>query len=327
MSSTVETCINDPMLFMAPLAHSARFYPMGFPADVASNSPEVLAAARENWGVYQARFDRPPISVHAIVSGGGAGLPPDPVLRGQRHLLLWMCDRENFSVCDWRRRFGFCFVTETTVADHVFFNWHFLDAIVLTLQELNFYTALHAACVAWQGSGVLLYGESGAGKSTLSYACARRGWTFVADDASTVVWDAGRVVAGTPHHFRFRAEAPELFPELRGRTTGYQLGHKPTIQVPTADLPIHTAPDCHLDRIVFIRRDGSSRASLRPVPASETVERIRADMPVFDPELEERRQRTVAEIAQLPAFELRYAHYADAVDRLEELVRGGEPAC
>jgi len=107
---------------------------------------------------------------------------------------------------------------------------------------------------------------------------------------------------------------------LRGLTAGYQLDRKPTIEVMTADLPIRTAPECRLDRIVFVIRDGSSRASLRGIGKGEVLERIRPDMPVFDPELEEQRQRTVTSIAELPAFELRYSHYADAVERLEELV-------
>lgn len=320
----VETRINDPMQFLTPLAYASRFYPMGFPTDIASNSHEVLEAARESWGKYQPRFDRPAIRMHAIVSEGRSERPPDPVLRGQRHLMAWMLDQENFAVCDWRQRFGFCFVTQATAADHVFFRWHFLEAIVSTLQEMNFYTALHAACVAWEGSGVMLYGDSGMGKSTITYACARRGWTYVADDASTFVRDEGGLVIGTPHCFRFRADAPDLFPELRGLTAGYQLDRKPTIEVQTADLPIRTALESRLDRIVFVVRDGSARASLRAIGRAEALERIRQDMPVFDPELEAQRIATVASICHAPAFELRYAHYADAVERLEELVRGGE---
>jgi len=323
-TNVVETRANDPMQYLAELPYTGRFYPMGFPADISTNSREVLEAALESWSVYQPRFDRPPVRMHVVVSEGSSERPPEPVLRGQEHLLAWMFDQENFSVLDRRQRFGFSVVTRATVADHVFFRWHFLEAVVLSLQELNYYTSLHAGCVAWEGSGVLLYGDSGVGKSTLSYACARRGWTYTSDDGTALLWGGGRIGIGESHHFRFRAEAQELFPELRGRTVGRQLDRKPTIEVYTADLDIRTAPDCRIDRIVFLSRDARASASLRPLRPEEVEGRLRQDIPVFDPDLEEERARTIASVAALPAFELLYPSYEEAVRKLEELVRGGE---
>jgi hypothetical protein len=319
--TAVETQINDPLQYVTPLPYAARLYPRGFPADIASNAPEVLAAARESWGVYQPQFDRPPIRVHCLVSDGGAERPPDPVLRGQRHLLLWVSDQENFAVCDWRRRFASSFVTRATVADPVFFRWHFLDALVYMLQELNNYISVHAACIAWKGDGVLLYGDSGMGKSTLSYACARQGWTYIADDASSILWDDARTVLGEPHHFRFRQDAPEIFPELRGLTVGRQLDRKPTIEVMTANLPIRTAAECRVSRIVFVNRAEGSPPSLQPLPAEESRRRLLRDMVSFDPDLEQRRLQVIESIAELPAFELTYSNYPEALAQLQNLVR------
>jgi len=322
----VETRINDPLLHRAPLPYVGRYYPYGFPVDVASDMREVLDAAHESFGAYAPRFDRPPIRVHILTSEGSRVRPPAPVLRGQRHLLMWVADRENFSVCDYTQRFGYCCVTRATVADRIFFRWHFVDAVVTTLLELNYFIALHAACVAWEGAGVLLYGESGVGKSTLSYACARRAWTYVSDDASSVVLEGGRTVIGEPHHFRFRAEAPDLFPELRGHTVGRQLDNKPTIEVFTADLPIRTAPECRLEHIVFLDRRPGIRASLARIGREEAVERLQEDMAAFDPALDRRRSEAVEAIAEAPAFELRYSDYEEAVRLMEQIVREGKQA-
>lgn len=328
MSGThaVETPIHDPLLYLAPLAYVGRYYPYGFPVDIASNMREVLDAARESWGAYAARFDRPPIRLHVLASEGSGGTPPAPILRGQRNMLAWVSDQENFSVCDRLQRFGYSSVTRATVADRVFFRWHFLDAVVYVLLEMNYITSLHAACVAKEGAGVLLHGASGVGKSTLAYACAKRGWTYISDDASSVLWDGGRTVIGEPHHFRFRAEAAELFPELRGLTEGRPLGRKPTIEVDTAKLPIHTAPEARVERIVFLDRRPGCDTSIRRVARDEARERLRQDMAVFDPELEARRQQAVDSISEAPAFELRYSDFEDAAGALEKLARAGEPA-
>jgi hypothetical protein len=321
--TTVETQINDPLQYLAGLPYTARYYPMGFPADIAANSRAVLEAAQASWSLYHLRFDQPPVRMHVIVSEDGDHAP-EAVLRGQQNILVWMADQRNFAVLDSRRRFAFAFVTRATVADCVFFRWHYLEAVVLTLQEMSYYTSLHAACLAWEGSGVALYGDSGVGKSTLAYACARRGWTYISDDGISLLWSGGRIAIGESHHFRFRAEAPEIFPELRGLTVGRQLDRKPTIEVHTANLPIRTAPECRVDRIVFLNRTAGARAVLMPVPAAAVRERLRQDMPVFDPDSEEQRLGIVNSICELPAFELRYGEFEDAAAMLERLVQGRE---
>jgi hypothetical protein len=322
-ANVIETRVNDPLLYQAPLPFTGRYYPYGFPVEVASDRREVLDAAYESFGAYAPRFDAPPLRIHVLVGEGGDRLPPAPVLRGQRHLLLWVSDQENFAVIDRRERFGYSCVTRATLADRVFFRWHFLDALIYVLLELNYITSLHAGCVALDGAGVLLYAESGMGKSTLSYACAKHGWTYISDDSSSVVWDSGGTVIGEPHRFRFRAEASELFAELRGRTVGYQLESKPTIEVYTADLPISTAPDCRVEHIAFLNRRPGTRAGIVPIGKQEALERLQQDMAVFDPDLEARRRGVIEAIADLPAFELRYSNYEEAVLLLEQIVRKG----
>lgn len=322
-ANAVEIRINDPLLFRAPLPYEGRYYPYGFPVDVASDMREVLDAAHESFGAYPPRFDRPPIRVHVLTCEGSRVHAPAPVPRGQRHLLMWVADRENFTVCDRLQRFAYCCVTHATVADRIFFRWHFLDAVVTTLLELNYFTALHAACVAWKGAGVLLFGESSVGKSTLSYACARRGWTFISDDASSILLGGGRTVIGEPHRFRFRAEAPDLFPELRGRTVGYQLDRKPTIEVLTAELSIRTAPECRVERIALLDRRPGIRASIAHIGSEEAAERFQQDMPTFGPEVDARRRAAVESICEAPAFELRYSNYEEAALLLEQIVQGG----
>ncbi len=325
-TNAVEIAVNDPLLYAVPLPHKARLYPLGFPLDIATNSKEVLAAANESWGVYPARFDRPPLRVHVVTTEGGHGLPPDPVFRAQEHLLNIVSDQENFAVCDRLQGFGHCFVTRATVADPVFFRWHFLDAVVYMLLEFSYATSLHAACVALDGAGVLLYGVSGTGKSTLAYACARSGWTYISDDGVNILWDGERTVIGEPHRFRFRADAPDIFPELQGLTAGRELDRKPTIEVRTADLAIRTSPDCRVEKLVFLERRPGDRQRLVRISREDARARVLADFTLLDPALHAKRMQAIESVLEVPAFELRYESFEDAVVLLEEIVRDGDTA-
>jgi hypothetical protein len=162
------------------------------------------------------------------------------------------------------------------------------------------------------------------GKSTLAYACARRGWTFVTDDGSTLLWHRrDRAVAGEPHRFHFREEAAEVFPELRGLTVGRELGHKPTIEVRTAGLPIRTAPECRVERIVFLDRRRGRSARMAPLGKEEARERLMGDTTLWEPEVQARRMEVIESVLEAPSFELRYGSHEDAVPLLERLVREG----
>src|SRR5262245_52276898 len=100
------------------LPHARRFHPAGFPLELASNSPAVLEAALDSWGAFPLRFERPPLVVRvAVADAGPQPLPPLPAFRAQRHLLAIVADAANFAVCDYTRRFAFCWTTSATVAD------------------------------------------------------------------------------------------------------------------------------------------------------------------------------------------------------------------
>jgi hypothetical protein len=320
-TNAVETSVNDPLLCAAPLPFTGRYYPLGFPLDIAANSPKVLDAAHESWGVYAQRFDVPPIRMHVVTTGGGSGLPPDPAFRCQRHLTAIVGDQENFAICDCSRLFAFCMVTETTMSDAVFFRWHFLEPVVWMLHAQTYYTSLHAACVAWNGAGVLLCGESGMGKSTLAYACAQRGWTFITDDGCSLLWDRDRRVIGESHHFRFRAEAADLFPELRGLTVGHVMERKPTIEVHTAGLPIRTSPECRADAIVFLERQPGCRPLVARVAKEEARERL-MQWPLEGAEVQVRRVAAIEALLEAPAFDLRYGGFEEGVAVLEQIMQG-----
>jgi serine kinase of HPr protein (carbohydrate metabolism regulator) len=57
---------------------------------------------------------------------------------------------------------------------------------------------VHASCVAWNGTGLLLRGPSGAGKSDLALRLLERGAVLVADDRVDLRRAGSRVLATAP---------------------------------------------------------------------------------------------------------------------------------
>ena len=316
----------DPLLASLALPCKAEFYPHGFPVSIATNSPAVLEAADKSWGGLRKRFDERPVEIRCLVSRGSSRrCPPSPVVRAQSNLLAGVAGRENFQCCDLEKGFAFAWVTEAVVENTDFFRYHFLEAMTWCLLDTKHLVSIHAACVALDGRGMLLAGNSGVGKSSLAYACARRGWTYTSDDATSLVRrDRGRTALGNPRVFRFRGTAGELFPEFsgfRGRRRG---NGKPTIEVSTSMLPaIRTAAEAHVDFIVFLNRRDAVEGSveLRPVFKVEAANLLWPG--VWPPELKSVREERAAVERLLDAelFELRYRELDAAVDALESVVR------
>jgi hypothetical protein len=249
------------------------------------------------------------------------------VVRAQGNLLVSVADKENLYVGDLFAGFGSAWVTQAAVAARGYFRYHVLEALAYMLLEALHVAALHAACVAFHGHGVLLAGDSGAGKSSLAYACARRGWIYCTDDGSLLVMHGtGRSVLGNPLSFRFRGTAAELFPEFKGMEESRRGNGKPTIEVQTAALPeIRTALKSRVDYIVFLNRCEAARgrAELFPVSREEAQARLLVDPWPAELPTREERQSAVRRLAEAGAYELRYRELDAAVDRLEQLVLGG----
>ncbi len=295
---------------------------------IASNSAAVLAAAEESWGGLQKWFDEAPVEVRCLVSKGGAGrLPPPTVVRAQRNLLTGVANSDNYMCCDLQKGFGSAWITECVVMHTEYFRVHFLEAMAYSLLDTLHLVAVHAACVSLDGHGVLLTGDSGAGKSSLAYACARRGWTYTSDDASSLVRrDRGRTVLGNPRMFRFRTAAGGLFPEFSDRKESRRAKGKPTIEVPTASLPaIRTAPRTRADYVAFLnRRDGiAGQARILPVTREDAASRLYFAPWPRDLETRPERRAALERLLQAELFELRYRELDAAVEALERLIRGG----
>jgi hypothetical protein len=321
--STVEglkTRPFDPLLHDIDLPLMARYHPVGFPLDIATNSRDVLEAAAESWGHYSPEFQCQPLALRIVVQPEG-DLAPEPSFRSQGHYFSIISDRDNFASYDSKRMCGYCFVSAKTAADHTWFRYYFLETMVYMLLAQRYVVPLHAACVARNGSGVLLCGFSGAGKSTLAYACARAGWTYVADDSTLLLPDADdRMAIGRPHLVRLRDDASRLFPELAGYVPRPRPNGKLSIEVPLSAFPeIQTADHCRIGCVVFLERKSGGATRAEALPQGEVVETLLRDMPSYGEEVRAMVGRTVRRLRLVPAYRMQYDALDDAVELLSKL--------
>lgn len=323
-NATAGAALNDPLLQCFDLPLEKMLYPLGFPLELATNSGEVICAAQESWGSYSQVFSREPVRLRIAVAGGDPSAPPaPPAYRAREHLFTIVAGAENFATCDLRGGFGFAWLTEGAVADRGYARFYFLEGMAYSIITSLHLTALHAACVCLEDSGVLLCGASGAGKTSLAWACARHGFTFVSDDATSLVRGSpGRTVVGQPSQLRFRDSAGELFPEFRGLAARQGSHGRPSIEIRTHRFPaIRTASSCRVDHLVFLKRVGEERPRLVPIPKAEARARLEAELPVLDPWSYERQIASLDELLDAGAYELNYGELPAAVDVLEALCR------
>jgi hypothetical protein len=316
----------DPILANTRFPLRTIYFPLGFPVEIASNSPEIMEAARQSWGRFQFRFPFPPLLLRMGVNGEGSEelVPPEPVCRLQWNILSNVADRENFIVSDLERGRSFGWVTRTTLESPMYLRYHFLEAAALSMISVLRAVPVHAACVALQNHGVLLCGDSGAGKSSLAFSCARSGWTYVSDDSTYIPLNrSDRLVIGNSHQIRFRPSGASIFPELEGRPITPRAAGKPSIEIPITEFPgIVAADSTEVHFIIRLNRRQVSNPELVRVPSGSLSTSFHRDL-IPLAEMRSTQENAIRRLVEAETFELRYNDLDWAVDRLQQLVNTG----
>ena len=323
----VEPSEEDPIRSMTELPLRALYFPLGFALEIHTNSPAVLAAAEQSWGFFQPKFSYPPLTLRLGVTGnvpGSSSVLPEPVCRSQGNLLSNIADAHNFVISDLNAGFSFGWITQQTSETSLYLRYHILEAAALCMISALRVIALHAACVAPNGHGMLLCGDSGAGKSTLAFAGARAGWTFVSDDASYLPFDReDRMVVGNCHQVRLRESSVQFFPELEGRPITPRAAGKPSIEIPTAELPkLITADTATIKSIIFLNRrhvEAPGLFSFRKETALSWFKKT----PLKSPMSCVAQEAAIHHLIDVEIFELRYTSLNWAVERLQTLALAG----
>jgi hypothetical protein len=313
------------MLDAPELSLRQIFHPLGFPAELRTNSAEMLAEAEDKWGIFEKRFDTEPIRLEIhVVETGSMECPPAPWCRIMQPLVVSVADSNNYSIADISLNKTQMTLSTAALRNKPYLRCFFLDGAVGCHLATRYATPVHAACVALDGRGVLLCGDSGAGKSTLSYACARSGWTYVTDDGSFLL-NSGtkRFVTGNCHQVRFRPSAAEFFAEVRGLEITPRAAGKPSLELPTAPMGHMTlAQNAKIDFIVFLNRHSGGPPQLRPYHTDVARQFMRQTL-YGSPQSLALQYEAIEHLLTAQVFELRYTDLDWAVDRLQTLVREG----
>ncbi|HUA20328.1 MAG TPA: hypothetical protein VMB25_16385 [Bryobacteraceae bacterium] len=322
---SLEQDIADPVLSKAGLPLSRTFYPYGFPLELETNAEDVLQAAEEGWGAFLPAFDAAPVRLLlGVIEGEPEALPLRSAVRARGHLMSIVANARNFAVCDFEQGFAFGWVTPEVAADHSLLRYRFLIAAGTTLIEQRSLASLHGALVARNGLGVVLCGDSLAGKSTLAYACARAGWTFISDDGTFLVRSrTDRYAVGDSHTFRFRDDAPSLFPELAEFMPVIRPNGKIGIEVFTRELAIATAAGCNVEHLIFLNRHHAGAPRLRRCGKERAREAWEAHAIFGGEGTRTAQQQCYLRLLEAGLWEMDYSDLEGAVARLEHLVARG----
>ena len=159
------------------------------------------------------------------------------------------------------------------------------------------------ACVARNGSGVLLCGRAGAGKSTLSLCLRPRRLDLASRTTAPGCCRIRRI--GWRSDARARrasaSDAPSLFPELEG-TSLAGASDRQNLDRGAAQrvAGIRTARRAPIGRIVFLERGRAASRGWRRISGEEAVDRILADMPSYGRRSGAMHERTVRRLAEVP---------------------------
>lgn len=304
---------------------SQTFYPLGYAVEVITNRERVLEAAAESFGHRRLCHGATALQVRIGISEkAGRKCPPEPVRRAYGHLFSLVADADNHALLDLSSYTSFAWLSRAALNNRLYFRCNFLEKIVYLLLGASVVTDLRAACVSWNGRGVLLCGGSGSGKSTLAYGCARAGWTYTSDDTSYLINDSPvpRVI-GHAHRARFRPSARLLFPELASHELTPRLEGKPSIEVPVSELNIKsTASEATADFVVFLKRSAEAVGALLPLPRGYATERLRRGL-YSTGDLRARHEEILEIFCNTPAYELQYCDLEQGIRALEGLVKRG----
>ena len=316
----------NPVLSNVDFPLRATYFLLGFPVQVVTNSTHIIAAAEQSWRMFRPQFQRPPLIIELGVTDDDetSDLPPAPICRVREHLLTNTADARNFVVCDLQRGYAFGWVTRTVAESPLYLRYHLLEASALAMLHVLRGAALHAACVAPFGHGMLLCGDSGAGKSSLAFAGARAGWTYISDDAAYLPLHLDdRTVVGNSHKIRFRDSGVQLFPELEGRIVTPRATGKPSIEVSTLEFPeLITSDSAQVDYIIFLNRRNTANPGLHPFSREAAFQWL-FQTPLLAAADSSLHETALRKLLEVDIYELRYTDLDWAVERLEQLALTG----
>ncbi|QNI37652.1 aldolase [Edaphobacter albus] len=308
-----------------PLRYTETFFPLGFPVQIETNRFKVLTIARNGWGMLTPRYSREPLRIALEIVDGFPGMLRDrPECRVVESSLEITFNQNNKVIVNLADGVAQGRLDSAILQNQASFQYYVLEAAVSSMISTMHAVALHAACVDWNGSGVMLCGDSGVGKTSLAYACSVAGWGYLSDDASYLLLNGSdRTVTGNSRQIRFRDAAIRLFPELAGREITPRAVGKPSIEIETNELgPIRCIESTTVQHILFLNRSSESDPGLYPIKRQHVLDYF-AKYLLLPTEADSRARLALDRLINAQTYELRYQRLDWAVKQMRSLVEAG----
>lgn len=254
---------------------------------------------------------KPIFTIEIIVEDDRGILAGPPHFRGMHHLVIATFGVANVFVFDLLRRHVGARITQSMANDRQFWRHKILPTMTGVMGASIGVLPMHAACLASEGSGLLIAGKSGAGKSTLSAALAMNGFDYISDDWTYLSQRQGRLSAyGTSAQMKLLPDAHRHFELLSNepleRSMSGELAYGVDARVVLGATVAHR---CHPRWLVFLERfsgQGSEFVSLRKRDAQAYLESSVERLPAQLVEARATRADIIDVVSRLPCWTFRY---------------------
>ena len=293
------------------------FLAAGAVFDVSTNSPSILAAARESFASFASPAHSAEVTLRLWMDAAVQASPPwpQPYFGGLDHLVFAGFSSDDSLLIDLRRRRIIGRVSPALARDSFYWKTVIFPALMGIVGPSAGVTALHCGCVARDGKGLLLVGGSGCGKSTLSLALAIHGYQLLSDDWTYFSHREGRFFAwGLPTTIKLLPDAVEHFADLRGQEPSVSLNGELAFNVDPGEVfGVRRATHCEPEWMFFLERQTRGGVSVTEIPRSDAAARLDRNLPPQCPEAVDLRKRTIASLGRCRSWLLRYGGEPSAV--------------
>ena len=301
----------DPLHRFTPTPFTAALPVMGRTVQLETNSLRILERTGRLFSHYPGSRDGHPEFLWRIVIQSHPQLTPPWPKRtafSGHGLRFAEFGQRNFLAVDLDAREGIGFLAQGLAEDELGLTSPFLDNMFCMSAGSLGLVSLRANSVSLGQKGLLIFGPPSSGKTSASYAAAKLGLEFHADEGVFLELETGNLRAwGGFWPIAFRPDALQFLPELRGRArpfayldlTFYHMD-KPRFRT-TQTHPV--TPVC----CVFLERQGPSLPSLSPLARIELSGRLAEDVLFKDDDRFAQQRATVLNtLERLPAYRLVY---------------------
>lgn len=280
---------------------------------LSTNSQAIHDALGESFGQVDESVSTPDLTMGFWVDSAprNVGAWPKPYFRGLDHLVFARFDSDSEVLIDLGQRRVIGRLSPEIASNQAYFTRVVFPAIFGIISETVRITPLHCACVAQNGSAVLLAGDSGSGKSTLSLALAQSGLAFLSDDWTYLSRRETRVLAWSlSDSLKLLPDALNHFPELARIDPMISLNGELAYELEAERVFGIRRCACAEPRcLIFLERNGTQKSSLIEMSSVEAAARLEQNLEELPAAICEARDflvKTIRILAQVPCWKLRF---------------------